>query len=89
MNIPFIAESKNILFLPAFLAVIVCTAAMSMLINKFENIKAKFVLVVSVILFILFLLLTVEDYKKTEEVQQNVLFEELCQQIEGCTNISE
>ena len=89
MNIPFIAESKNILFFPVIFAVIACTAAMSMLINKFEHITSKIVLVVSSIILFFCLFLAVEDYKQTEKVQQKVPFEELCEKIEGCTYVEE
>ncbi|WP_428912150.1 hypothetical protein [Niallia sp. Krafla_26] len=87
MNIPFIAQSKNILFLPVIFAVIACTALMSMLINKIEWITSKMVLVVSSIILIICLFLALEDYKQTEKVEEKVLFEELCEKVEGCSYV--
>ena len=88
MNIPFIAESKNILFLPIIFGVITFTALMAMLINKIEErITAKAVLALFSIIFIICLFLAVEEYQQPEHVEEKVPFEELCEKNEGCSYV--
>lgn len=89
MNIPFIAESKDMLFFPVLFAVIIITAAMSLLINKLDRITSKFVLVVSSIIFLICLFLAMNAYNQKEQVEQKVSFEELCEKIDGCSYIKE
>lgn len=57
MNIPFIVDSKNILTLPIFLAVVVLTIAMSLVINKIK-INRWVTIILLAILLILFVLST-------------------------------